>query len=45
MKIAGEEGYELCIRNEKVANMPCYPSGGSIQDIDGYIVVKISDKY
>lgn len=45
LKIAGEEGYELCIRNEKVANMPCYPSGGSIQDIDGYIVVKISDKY
>lgn len=45
LPLAQEDVFESYRKLEQIAGMPCYPLEGSIRDIDGYIVVKISDRY
>lgn len=45
LTLAQEDVFESYRKLEQIAGMPCYPLEGSIRDIDGYIVVKISDRY
>lgn len=37
--------YEKLVKTDKVADLPVYPAHGSIQEIDGVIVVKISELF
>jgi hypothetical protein len=37
--------YEAIVARDDVAAMPMYPRAGSITEIDGIIVVKVSNNY
>ena len=39
------ETYEAIIERDDVATMPMYPRAGSIKEIDGIIVIKVSNNY
>lgn len=39
------EQYNILCQKEEVAEMPEFPKAGSIMEIDGIVVVKISEKY
>ncbi len=45
LTFAGDDVYDSLIQQEKVKNMPLFPAEGCIQEIDGDIVVKISELY
>ena len=45
LPVAEKAVYEAYLNFDQIRNMPSYPAEGSIQEIDGRIVVKISDRY
>jgi general stress protein CsbA len=40
-----DESYRNLIESEEIRNMPTYPNEGYIQEIDGCVVIKISNTY
>lgn len=45
LNLCSGQQYQILIQNEEVANMPAFPQEGSIVEINGIIVVKVSDTY
>lgn len=45
LNLCSEDQYNAIIQNEKIANMPEFPLEGSLLEIDGVIVVKVSQLY
>ena len=45
LTLAEEDIYEYYMKLDQIKDMPGYPEDGSIQEIEGRIVVKISDVY
>ena len=45
INFCSEEMYLSLIETEEIAEMPLFPQKGSIQEINGILVVKISDEY
>lgn len=45
LNLCSGQQYQVLIQNKDVANMPVFPLEGSIAEIDGVIVIKVSDFY
>lgn len=40
-----DDKFEELIAKDAVRQMPCFPAEGAVMEIDGTVVVKISDTY
>ena len=45
LSVAEENVYESYLKTDLIRGMPSYPAKGSIQEIEGRVVIKISDVY
>jgi hypothetical protein len=45
LSYGSDDAYQRLVEMDEVKNMPIYPSPGYIREIDGHIVIKISDTY
>lgn len=43
--VSKEHVYESYMKLDQIRNMPSYPAEGSIQEIEGRVVIKISNTY
>lgn len=45
LNLCSGQQYQLLIQSKDTANMPVFPAEGSIAEVDGVIVIKVSDFY
>lgn len=45
LELCSDEVYDELIRTEEIKRMPTFPEKGSMQEMDGVYVIKISEDY
>lgn len=45
LNLCSGQQYQILIQSKDIANMPVFPKEGSIAEVDGVIVIKVSDFY